>query len=203
MHMSTRYQILESLHKRRKIKSSKRIGYVLRGLDEKTVYNPLFENKTDFSMIREVTYEDVLSKHFTDWFFEMEDFADYTLDTFDFYEITHGEYGNMVYGYFHDNNLDGIIRVNEILDDTEVYELSFLFVNKAVQEQGIGQCLFSSVVDWFNDKDLILYVYTDNDNAIHIYKKYGFEITGVGYDKGYKDDNPHYIMKRKAKKYKN
>jgi ribosomal protein S18 acetylase RimI-like enzyme len=167
---------------------------VLRGIDENTVYNPIFENITDFPEIREVTYEDVTTEHFIQWFFEMEDWRDYTPDTFDFDEITHGEYGNMVYGYFIDGKLDGIIRVNAV--DTDEYEISWLFVNKAVQSQGIGQCLFSSVVHWFGDKNLVLYVYTDNDNAIHIYKKFGFEITGTDYDKGYRSDDPHYIMKR-------
>ena len=89
----------------------------------------------------------------------------------------------MVYGYFNNGRLDGIIRVNEVDDDE--YEVSFLFVNKFVQSQGIGQCLVSSVVDWFFDKTLILYVYKDNANAIHIYKKYGFKIIGTDYGKGY------------------
>jgi len=178
------------------MREAKTIARVLRGIDKNTVYIPLLESKTDFSMIREVTYEDVISKHFIDWFFKMEDWVDFTPDTFDYSEITHGEYDNMVYGYFNSDNLDGIIRVNEI--DVDEYELSFLFVNKTVQSQGIGQCLFSSVVDWFDDKNLILYVYVDNFAAIHIYHKYDFEITGVGYDKGYRSDDPHYIMKRRS-----
>jgi ribosomal protein S18 acetylase RimI-like enzyme len=41
-----------------------------------------------------------------------------------------------------------------------------------------------------------LYVYKDNDPAIHIYKKYGFKIIGVEYDIGYYPDEMAYKMQR-------
>jgi hypothetical protein len=43
---------------------------------------------------------------------------------------------------------------------------------------------------------LTLCVYTDNANAIHIYKKYGFEIMGTDYYRGPTPDKPHYIMQK-------
>jgi ribosomal protein S18 acetylase RimI-like enzyme len=125
----------------------------------------------------------------------MEDWEFIDPKDFPYNEITNGVDGHMVYGCFVNGKLEGIIRVDDRGDE---HEVSWLFVNKALQNDGIGQSLFSSVVDWFGDKDLVLYVYTDNDNAIHIYKKYGFKVTGTDYDKGYRPEDPHYEMKRRA-----
>lgn len=106
--------------------------------------------------------------------------------------ITHND-EFYVYGYFNNDKLDGIIRVDEHSDN---YELSFFFVNKALQNQGIGQFLFQSILDRFNDKKLVLYVYKNNYRAIYFYKKYAFKITGTDYGFGYDPDLPHYIMQR-------
>ena len=191
--------ILEGLRIRREIKGLlNKLGSLSQAINEYTIYDPVFEKVQTFSELREVTYDDVTSKHFINWFFDMEDWAEITPAQFDFNEITHDVYGYLVYGCFIDGALDGIIRLDEVSDNE--YEISFFFVNKLRQSQGIGQGLFRSVLHWFSDKNLILYVYTDNDNAIHIYKKYGFEITGVEYGKGYRSDDPHYVMKRKPDK---
>jgi ribosomal protein S18 acetylase RimI-like enzyme len=144
--------------------------------------------------IREVTHKDVISKHFTDWFFAMDDWAGITQKEFPFWAIIHSDEIS-VYGYFNDEKLNGIIRVDECDDN---YELSFFFVNKALQQQGIGQRLFQYVLKRFDDKELTLYVYTDNDPALHIYIKYGFKITGIAYGIGYKPTLPHFIMQKDA-----
>jgi len=51
------------------------------------------------------------------------------------------------------------------------------------QSQGIGSKLMEGVLDlaenWLNLKRIELTVYTDNEPAIHLYKKYGFAIEGT------------------------
>ncbi len=50
------------------------------------------------------------------------------------------------------------------------------------QGLGVGSALLSTVVDladnWLNLKRIELTVYVDNQAAIHLYKKFGFEIEG-------------------------
>jgi ribosomal protein S18 acetylase RimI-like enzyme len=99
----------------------------------------------------------------------------------------------MIGNYFNNGNLDGIICVDE-WDDR--YILSNFFVNESLQRQGLGQYLFRYVLDRYNDKKIILYVHTNNNPAIHIYKKYGFKITGMDNGRGVNPESPHYIMTR-------
>lgn len=58
-----------------------------------------------------------------------------------------------------------------------------LFVHDDYQNQGLGSRLMSEIVrladQWLNLRRLELSVYTDNDRAIHLYKKHGFEIEGT------------------------
>ena len=151
-----------------------------------------FTESTQPFSIREVTHRDVTSKHFVDWFFKMDDWANITPKQFPFSMITHSD-DIYVYGYFNGDKLDGIIRVDEYNDK---YELSFFFVNKDLQDQGIGQYLFRYILNTFKNKKLVLYVYKDNSQAIHIYKKYGFYSIGTEYGRGYKPNSPHYIMQK-------
>jgi len=149
------------------------------------------------SAIRAVTHDDVTSKYFIDWYFEIlkvDYFADIDPDKYPFSMITHSDEIS-VYGYFNDDRLDAIIRVDNCHDH---YYLSFFFVNKDCQRQGIGQYLFLWVLHRFRDKTISLSVYADNNPAIHIYKKYEFEIVKTAYGAGYRPDAPYYVMKRKS-----
>jgi len=157
-----------------------------------------YKESADASSIRAVTHEDVTSKHVINWFFKLENWVGNDPDPalFPFHAITHNANNNdriSVYGYFDGNKLDGMIRVDEFEDS---YELSFFCVNESVQQQGIGQCLLQYVLEKFNDKKLILRVYTGNENAIHIYKKYGFKIIESGYGCGYYPKLKHYVMQK-------
>lgn len=55
-------------------------------------------------------------------------------------------------------------------------------VDDAHQGQGIGTALMQTIIDladnWLNLTRLELTVYTDNDQAIALYKKFGFKIEG-------------------------
>jgi putative acetyltransferase len=56
-------------------------------------------------------------------------------------------------------------------------------VHDDFQNQGIGSALMDAMLDmafnWLNLKRVELQVYTDNERAIHLYKKFGFEIEGT------------------------
>jgi hypothetical protein len=94
-----------------------------------------FTESTKQFSIKEVTHKDVSSKHFVDWFFKMDDWTNITPKQFPFSMITHSD-EIYVYGYFSGDKLNGIIRIDEYND---MYQLSFFFVNKDLQDQGIGQ----------------------------------------------------------------
>ena len=183
----------DSLYTEESIKNISAISTVFTEADINTY--EIYNESAESSSIKEVTRKDVTSKHFVDWFFKimkMDYFADIDPDEYPYSMITHSDEIS-VYGYFNDDNLDGIICVDEYDDN---YFLSFFFVNKDCQRQGIGQYLFQYILRRFKDKKLILEVYTDNKPAIHIYKKYGFHIVKTAYGVGYRPNQPHYVMQK-------
>jgi len=152
----------------------------------------IYNESVGLSSIKEVRTKDVKSKHFINWFFSLDDWVGHDSDGFPFSMIIHGVEG-FVYGYYNDDKLDSIIRID---DDNDSYFISFFCVNKSLQGQGIGQHLFQYILNRFRDKELFLKVYKDNTPAIHIYEKYGFKIKGVGFDIGAEPEKSHYIMQR-------
>jgi L-phenylalanine/L-methionine N-acetyltransferase len=59
------------------------------------------------------------------------------------------------------------------------------------QGKGVGSALMQAMIDladkWLNLSRLELEVYTDNEAAIHLYKKFGFVIEGTHYQFAYRD----------------
>jgi putative acetyltransferase len=59
------------------------------------------------------------------------------------------------------------------------------------QGKGVGTLLMQAVIDladrWLNLRRLELDVYTDNEPAVRLYKKFGFEIEGTSIDFAYRD----------------
>ena len=106
--------------------------------------------------------------------------------------LTHSE-EKYVYGYFNGDEIDGIVCVDDEVDN---YMLSFLITNSALYNQGIGQSLLQYIFQKFADKKITLCVYADNDKAIYIYKKYGFEIVDTGYGSGPHPSALHHVMQR-------
>ena len=171
----------------------RKIGLVSKVFTNAKIKDFEYYNETaQSSSVRETTYEDVTSEYFIRWFFADEDWLGDKQEDFDFNMITHCE-DKYVYGYFNGDNIDGIIRIDEYDDN---YMLSFFITNVSLQNQGIGQSLLQSILHKFTDKKITLCVYTDNDKAIYIYKKYGFEIVDTGYGSGPHPSSPHHVMQR-------
>lgn len=59
------------------------------------------------------------------------------------------------------------------------------------QGKGVGSALMQAMIDladkWLNLSRLELEVYTDNEPAIHLYKKFGFVTEGTHYQFAYRD----------------
>lgn len=68
-------------------------------------------------------------------------------------------------------------------------------VKDDVQGCGVGSALLHTIIDladnWFNLNRIELTVYVDNERAIALYKKFGFEIEGES--KAYAFRNGHYV----------
>ena len=64
-------------------------------------------------------------------------------------------------------------------------------VHDDYQNRGIGTELMRAILDmtdnWLNIRRVELDVYTDNLRAVHLYKKFGFEIEGVRRDFAFRD----------------
>ncbi|WP_373974266.1 GNAT family N-acetyltransferase [Chitinibacter sp. SCUT-21] len=66
-----------------------------------------------------------------------------------------------------------------------------IWVRDDLQGQQIGSQLMAAAIDladnWLNVHRLEITVYTDNDAAIALYRKFGFEIEGEGKDFAFRD----------------
>lgn len=75
-------------------------------------------------------------------------------------------------------------------------------VHDDYQNQGIGSQMMEAVLNladnWLNLKRLELEVYVDNENAIHLYEKYGFVIEGTMRKYAFRDGDyvDTYVMGR-------
>jgi ribosomal protein S18 acetylase RimI-like enzyme len=139
--------------------------------------------------------KDVTSPYFVKWLFQTDEFSGDDPEKFNFDILIHNPNdGNFVYGYY-TNNLDGIIRV-QYRKDEDYYAISMLFVNSKIQGSGIGQKLLKFAIDKFGDKKLKLNVFTFNKRAIHIYKKYGFQIEDTIKVEAEPGEDPRFVGKK-------
>lgn len=150
--------------------------YVTDTTRNKTFKEKLFqESSLSEDHIYPLKRKDVTSPYFVKWLFQTDEFSDYDPEKFDYDILIHNpNVGNYAYGYYV-NNLEGIIRVR-YRENEDYYGISMLFVNSNSEGSGIGQSLLKYAIDKFGHKELRLNVFTTNERAIHIYKKYGFEV---------------------------
>ena len=116
--------------------------------------------------IKLVAERDYTNQNFLDWLYELDEFNTDEQDTI--FSLFHS---GITYGYFINNIMRGFIRISH-----NNYSINMLFVDKSFQNCGIGSALLQLAIDKFNNKDIVLNVFTDNYIAINMYKKFGFVI---------------------------
>jgi len=85
-----------------------------------------------------------------------------------------------------------------LMNEKEGYELSKMAVSPKFQGQKIGQQLMQHCIDFALDKgwnELLLYSNTILENAIYIYKKYGFKEVDLETDSPYQRSNIKMVLK--------
>ena len=132
-----------------------------------------FNESVDNGIIREVSDNDVINPYFVKWLLSLDDWQDVTPETLDFNKFKNTD-ENFVYGYFIDDKIEGIARLQNL--DEDFYLLDMLFVNQDFHDNGIGSKLMKFIIDKFGNYELEVDVFEDNPRAIYLYKKFGFEI---------------------------
>jgi len=121
--------------------------------------------------------EAVRDKYFVKWLHSLakNDLSDPTINENYFNSIAHNpNVGQHTYGYKVNNKTEGIIQVVELSNNR--CNIYWFFVNKQKHNLGIGQKLFNHVMEKYHNRILELTTRATSDRAIHIYKKYGFQI---------------------------
>lgn len=116
--------------------------------------------------IKLVTERDYTNTKFLGWLYELDEFD------IDEQDIIFSLFrSGITYGYFINNIMRGFIRISY-----NNYSINMLFVDKSFQNCGIGSTLLQLAINKFNNKDIVLNVFTDNYIAINMYKKFGFVV---------------------------
>lgn len=105
------------------------------------------------------------------------------------------------------NNPNYIILINEddiinglliVYKNIDYYELEAIVVDPNYRNKGIGNSLINYFIDnYVRFEDILLEVAVNNDSAINLYKKNGFEIINIR--KKYYKGIDAYVMKRVVK----
>ncbi len=105
---------------------------------------------------------------------------------------------NDVYAYVAEinNEIVGNLGFELSINERRRHTASFgMAVKDSHQGKGIGSALLKKAIDladnWLNLKRIEITVYTDNDRAIYLYKKFGFVIEGEA--KAYAFRNGEYV----------
>lgn len=71
-----------------------------------------------------------------------------------------------------------------MVQNDQIYVMC-ICVDKRNQGKGVGAALLNQIVKEYGDHDIVLDVLKENEKAIRLYKKFGFEITSckTGYPK--------------------
>lgn len=140
----------------------------------------IYEEDIDNGVIRPLMRDDVTNPYFVNWLFRSYEFCDDDPEKFDYDMLVNDDaIGNYVYGYFVNDKLEGIIKV-KYRKPEDYYAISMLFVNDQNESKGIGQALMKYVINKYGDKEMRLNVFEFNSRAMHMYKKYGFDVAASG-----------------------
>ena len=94
-----------------------------------------------------------------------------------------------------DDIINGLLIVYKNID---YFELEAIVVDPEYRNKGIGNNLINYFIDkYITKEDIILEVAVNNEKAINLYKKNGFEVINIR--KKYYKDIDAYVMKRVVK----
>lgn len=157
----------------------------------------VYEEDIDNGVIRPLMRDDVTNPYFVDWLFKSYEFSDDDPEKFDYDMLVNNDaMGNYVHGYFVNDKLEGIIKVKHRKPE-DYYAISMLFVNDQNESKGIGQSLMKYVISKYGDKEMRLNVFEYNSKAMHIYKKYGFDVTASAVAKPEADGDTNKLVGQK------
>ena len=80
-----------------------------------------------------------------------------------------------VYGWI------SIVKIPKVGYREHIYYLDELYVYPGAQNKGYGSALLKHMKEIFSNETIRLIVSTENRNALHLYKKHGFELVNKGY----------------------
>ncbi len=112
------------------------------------------------------------------------------LNTLTDYKITINPFSN-IYEYVLNNKIVGFIDYNLIYD---CIELNYIYVKEEYRGKKIASLLLEQMIH--ENKNITLEVNVNNENAISLYKKYGFKI--INTRKNYYNGIDGYLMERKS-----
>ncbi len=151
------------------------------------------------SKVEIISYREEYSSQFSDlnidWlekFFYVEEHDKVVLNNAKSYIIDKGGY---IFFALYNNQVAGTIA---LINENEGYELSKMAVSPKFQGLKIGQQLMQYCIDFAKDqgwKELLLYSNTKLENAIYIYRKYGFIEVPVQANSPYERSNIKMILK--------
>lgn len=157
----------------------------------------IYEEDIDNGVIRPLMRDDVTNPYFVNWLFRSYEFCDDNPEKFDYNMLVNNDaMGNYVYGYFVNDKLEGIIKVKYRTPE-DYYAISMLFVNDQNESKGIGQALMKYVINKYGDKEMRLNVFEFNRRAMHIYKKYGFDVAASDVAKPEADGDTNKLVGQK------
>ncbi len=146
-----------------------------------------------------VAYKDQYSQAFHDlnieWlesYFYVEDHDKEVLENPKSYII---ENGGFIFFALHKDQIAGTVA---LMNEPEGYELSKMAVSPDFQGLKIGQRLMEHCIDFAKNKgwsELLLYSNTKLENAIYIYKKYGFKEVALEKGSPYARSNIKMVLK--------
>jgi len=99
---------------------------------------------------------------------------------------------NETYKYVLNGELIGFIHIQNLVDEISIIDI---VVEDNFRHQGFGSKLLEYILNKYSNKRFILEVSINNDNAIYLYKKFGFETINIR--KNYMHDTDAFVMEKK------
>lgn len=101
--------------------------------------------------------------------------------------------------YFAYSGDEAVGYIGCLTDKSQKVEITGMGVMPAHQGKGVGTKLLRFVLKKFSDNTLYLVAHPENDQALRVYKKVGFNITGRK-ENYYGDGEPRAVLELKRKK---